>query len=80
MVSRETSEGLGIVFAGAEPVSGPGERLRLYGVGPDHAQLIRAQLNDGRFSAHFDGQAIAATLKPATSLGGAACGCSNRVI
>jgi hypothetical protein len=45
-------EGLHIVFAGAQEVSGPGELLRVYpGVGPDKVQLTRASFNDGRIAA-----------------------------
>ena len=52
IASRQTDQGLRVVFAGAEAVSGPGELLRLYpGVGPDRASLARAQLNDGRIQA-----------------------------
>ena len=47
--SQVGQEGLHIVFAGAQEVSGPGELMRIYpGVGPDKAQLTRAQFNDGR--------------------------------
>ena len=50
--SRKTDDGLRIVFAGASPVSGPGELLRIYpGMGPDEVQLTRAQFNGGRIAA-----------------------------
>ncbi len=49
--SRVTRDGLRVVFAGAEAVAGPGELLRVYGVGPDGAQLVRAAFNDGRITA-----------------------------
>ena len=52
LASRRTDQGLRIVFAGAEALSGPGELLRVYpGVGPDKASLARVQLNDGRIQA-----------------------------
>jgi len=64
MASRHTNEGLRIVFAGAEAVSGPGELLRVYpGVGPDKASLARVQLNDGSIQAQYrDLEASAAPL------------------
>ncbi len=45
--SLQTEQGLRIVFAGAEGVGGAGELLRIYGVGPYRAQLVRAEFNDG---------------------------------
>ena len=45
--TRATEEGLRVVFAGAEATSGPGELLRVYGVGAVDAQLTRADLNGG---------------------------------
>ena len=48
VASRSTEEGLRIVFAGAVPVDGPGELLRVYsGVGLNKAQLARVRFNDG---------------------------------
>jgi predicted GH43/DUF377 family glycosyl hydrolase len=52
-LSRATGEGLRVVFAGADDVSGPGELLRIYGVGPVRAQLTRADLNDGSIVARI---------------------------
>ena len=52
--SRETTAGLGIAFAGARAEAGPGELLRVYGVGPGSAQLARAILNDGRLIARLE--------------------------
>ncbi|MBT4497741.1 MAG: hypothetical protein HOC74_08470 [Gemmatimonadetes bacterium] len=62
--SRKTDDGLRIVFAGASPVSGSGELLRIYpGVGPDRVyaegrasqgdavSLTRATFNDGQIAA-----------------------------
>jgi hypothetical protein len=47
--SRETADGLRVVFAGASPVEGSGELLRIYsGVGPGNVRLTRARFNDGR--------------------------------
>lgn len=44
----DTNNGLRVVFAGAEGVSGPGELLRIEsGVGPTRVQLTRVALNDG---------------------------------
>jgi enediyne biosynthesis protein E4 len=46
--SRGTAEGLRIVFAGASPVEGSGELLRIHsGVGPGNVRLTRARFNDG---------------------------------
>ncbi len=52
--SLPADDGLRIVFAGAEAISGPGELLRLYGVGPEGAQLVRAAFNDGRITAQLE--------------------------
>jgi hypothetical protein len=54
VASRATDEGLRVVFAGAEGVEGPGELLRVYGVGPDGASLVRASFNDGSIVAWMD--------------------------
>jgi hypothetical protein len=45
--SRTAEDGLRVVFAGAEAARGPGELLRVYGVGPARADLARAAFNDG---------------------------------
>ena len=45
--SRQTDEGLRVVFAGAQSMDGPGELLRLYGVDPTTVELVRAAFNDG---------------------------------
>ena len=45
--SRLTDDGLRIVFAGPESAEGPGELLRVYGVGPMKAAHVRAEFNDG---------------------------------
>ena len=47
-VSRVLGDGVRVVFAGAEGVDGPGELLRVYGVGPESARLTRVRLNGGR--------------------------------
>ena len=48
VASRQTEDGLRILFAGAVPADGPGELLRVYsGVGPNKPQLSRARFNDG---------------------------------
>ena len=47
LASQSTEEGLRVVFAGAEAVSGPGELLRVHGVGPGSAHLTRALFNNG---------------------------------
>jgi Tol biopolymer transport system component len=48
-VSGAMDDGVQVLFAGAESISGPGELLRVYvsGVGPDRARLTRAVFNDG---------------------------------
>ena len=64
--SQLDEEGLHIVFAGAQEVSGPGELLRIYpGVGPDKAQLTRAHFNDGRIVGQVEALATPVTI-PAT--------------
>ena len=62
---RRTTAGLRIVFAGAQAITGAGELLRLYGVGPDGAQLVRAHFNDGRIAARH-GDALPTSTTPAT--------------
>ena len=54
-----------VVFAGAEAVSGPGELLRLSGVGPGEARLTRGSLNGGRISARWEERTASARV-PAT--------------
>ena len=50
--SRSTDEGLRVVFAGAAPVEGQGELLRVYsGAGSEEGRLVRGQFNDGAISA-----------------------------
>jgi hypothetical protein len=53
--SREIEEGLRIVFAGASPVDGPGELVRIYGMGSDGFQLTWAHFNDGGIVGRMDG-------------------------
>ncbi len=48
--TRPINEGVRLVFAGAQDVTGAGELLRLYGVGPEGVQLVRADFNDGRIT------------------------------
>lgn len=48
--ARATEEGFRVVFAGPQSVDGPGELLRVYGVGPDRAEIARAAFNDGRIN------------------------------
>lgn len=52
--SRATDEGLRIVFAGAEAVSGPGELLRVYGASTERAQLASASFNDGSITTQLE--------------------------
>ena len=52
--SRETKDGMRVVFAGAEAVTGPGELLCIDPVGPEPARLTRATLNDGRLGVRLD--------------------------
>jgi hypothetical protein len=67
--SSNTDAGLRLVFAGAQPVSGPGELLRIYpGVGPDKLQLTRALFNDGRIAARLDAIPSMRTLPTTTVL------------
>jgi hypothetical protein len=58
--SRETEEGLRIVFAGASPVEGSGELLRIHsGVGPGNVRLTRARFNDGGIVGWYGGTDLA---------------------
>ena len=69
VASSNTAVGLRLVFAGAQPVSGPGELLRIYpGVGPDKLQLTRALFNDGRIAARLDAIPSMRTLPTTTIL------------
>ena len=52
--SQATEEGLQVVFAGSEAVSGPGELLRIAGVGPGDARLTRVSFNGRRISARWE--------------------------
>ena len=45
--SRATDDGIRIVFASAEAVSGPGELFRVYGMTPDSIKLTDAVFNNG---------------------------------
>jgi Tol biopolymer transport system component/N-acetylneuraminic acid mutarotase len=63
IASRSGGEGLRVVFAGAQPLSGPGELLRVYpGVGPGSAQLTRAILNDGNLAVVLSSDATTTAL------------------
>ena len=60
--SRSGEKGLQVVFAGADPVHGPGELLRIYSaVGPDNVQLTRAAFNDGSIVARPGKMALEGT-------------------
>ena len=61
--SKTTDDGLRIVFAGAEAVSGPGELLRVYGVGATTAVLVRATFNNGEITGTASGLGSLATPK-----------------
>ena len=52
--SQSTAAGMQIVFAGAQGVSGPGELLRVAGVGPGDARLTRVSFNGGRIGARWE--------------------------
>jgi outer membrane protein assembly factor BamB len=62
--SRATEDGLRVVFAGAEAISGSGELLRVYGASSEGAQLASASFNDGSITAQLESGPISAT--PAT--------------
>jgi hypothetical protein len=51
-----------VVFAGAEGVEGPGEMVRLYGVGDQQAELVSAWLNDGQIEVRLGEGAVAGVL------------------
>ena len=53
-VSQATEDGLQVVFAGAEAVSGPGELMRIAGVGPGDARLTQVSFNGGRIGARWE--------------------------
>ena len=58
--SRSTPDGLRIVFAGASPVDGAGELVRIYGTGTP--RLSRARFNNGRIAGRTEGTQLAAPL------------------
>ena len=53
-VSQATEEGLQVVFAGSGAVSGPGELVRIVGVGLGDVRLTRASFNGGWISARWE--------------------------
>jgi len=53
--SRPVGDGLRVVFAGAVPVEGPGELMRIDRVGPSGIRLIRVRFNDGRIVGRAEG-------------------------
>ena len=59
IASRQAGAGMRVLFAGAEGAKGPGELVRLYGVGPQKIQLTRAWFNDGLIGARIGGGAAA---------------------
>ena len=63
--SQATEEGLQVVFAGSEAVSGPGELLRVFGMGPGDARLTQGSFNGGRISARWE-EGIASVAVPAS--------------
>jgi len=48
--SRQTEEGLRIVFAGAQAANGPGELLRVYGSAASAIELTEAAFNNGEIT------------------------------
>ena len=48
--SRTTNDGIRIVFAGAEPTTGPGELFRIYGMAPGTIELTDAVFNNGNIT------------------------------
>ena len=65
IAQRATDEGLRVVFAGAQPVEGDGEMLRLFGTDLSQARLESAELNDGRIEALVAG--VSPVAKPQTT-------------
>ena len=59
--SKATNDGLRIVFAGAEAVSGPGELLRIYGIAPGTIELNAAVFNNGEIIGTASGLTSMAT-------------------
>ena len=59
--SKTTDDGLRIVFAGAEAISGPGELLRIYGSAPGAIELSEAIFNNGHITGTASGLTTMAT-------------------
>ena len=59
LASQSIDDGLRIVFAGAGAVSGPGELLRIHGVGSGNVHLTRALFNNGRLEGQASDLAVA---------------------
>jgi hypothetical protein len=59
VASRATEHATKVVFAGAEPVKGPGELVRLHGIGAQQVQLAQAWLNDGQIGVRLGEGAVA---------------------
>jgi len=68
LASRPTDEGLRVVFAGAEATEGPGELLRVHGMGASDVRLVRAHLNGGGMAARIGGAAQVAASPSAVTL------------
>ena len=66
--SQMTENGLQVVFAGSEAVSGPGELLRVAGVGPGDARLTRVSFNGGRIGARWEENAASAVMPASFAL------------
>ena len=64
-VSQATDGGMQVVFAGSEAVLGPGELLRIAGLGSGDARLTQASFNGGRIDARWE-EGIASVRVPAS--------------
>ena len=66
--SQATDGSLQVVFAGAEAVSGPGELLRVAGVGPGDARLTRVSFNGGQIGARWEKEAASVAVPASFAL------------
>ena len=66
--SQATEEGLQVVFAGTEAVSGTGELLRITGVEPGSVQLTRGSFNGGQIGARWEESAASVPIPKAFAL------------
>ena len=66
--SQVMEDGLQVVFAGSEAVSGAGELLRIAGVGPGDARLTRVSFNGSRIGARWEENAASVAVPASFAL------------